>query len=158
MGFNPNELFSEFKGKMMDMVGAKKQESSGIKSDYVNGKPFSMYPADILTPTSEVTKAIQLNAIKYSWKKKDASAKSKGYEGGGNIDEEQHVWSCFLPIPSITTSDGHAYSEFNGWGLGEAVSQLPSALRDVGKAVTDPSAGSELCFKCCRANSCKKSV
>jgi hypothetical protein len=125
MGLNPNELFSGFKNAVMEVSGigtSKKCTAKDLIKGNANSKPYGVYPLDILSANSEVSKAIQFDAIYYSWKGRDTRGEIDK-EGGGTVEQGQHLWSCFLPIPAITTSDGHSYPGFNGWGLGEAVSR-----------------------------------
>lgn len=138
-GLNPNELFSSFKGKMMGAVGGSRVTKS-IDLEKIGGKGYNSYPSDILSATSEVTKAIQFDALEYTWKRMEGTKTADNdREGGGTLQNSTHLWSCFLPIPAISTSDGHTYTEFNGWGLGEAINKAPDAFKAIGKAVSNPS-------------------
>ena len=150
MGFlNPNELFSGFKDKVMSTVGGHRP---GPAKDLIKqvgrgemGKDYNCYPSDILSANSEVTKAIQFNALMYNWKRMEGTATAQGdREGGGTLKNSTHLWTCFLPIPAISTTDGHIYSEFNGWGLGEAINKAPGAFKKIGEAFTNPSGDSAL--------------
>ena len=134
MGINPNELFSSFSGVATSVGGFFKKgrsakPDSGGRYESIFADLVAGYPSDILSPNSEVNRAIQFQAIEYNWK----SGSIKDSKPGNQQQVVTPAWSCFLPIPQISFSENHSYEDFQAFGLGQGL----ESIRDVASKVSN---------------------